>query len=252
MSVVKVSYFSDCLAHLGLYRQARIDAVKETFGDTVELDHRFCMVFGNTAAKIPASWKDKGEYAGFNAHLRHVALQFPTSELHPEVWLKTRPPIEQRAPVHGGGPAMAAGARSGGVPAVVAVGIPLRVFPGLPRHCALGCSMRTGGGAGRRYRRDRTTHPLWHGPCEAGVRLSGRRQDAHRGQPELRPERGAAEALRQCRLPHHRSQHSGIVARAGRRIRPAGVLSDGQAAPYATSSSWRGRARRSGTYSTTM
>ena len=87
MSVVKVSYFSDVLCIWAYIAQARIDAVREKFGDTVELDHRFCMVFGNTAAKIPASWKDKGEYAGFNAHLRHVAQQFPHVELHPEVWL---------------------------------------------------------------------------------------------------------------------------------------------------------------------
>jgi predicted DsbA family dithiol-disulfide isomerase len=97
MSVVKVSYFSDVLCIWAYIAEARIDAVKEKFGDTVELDHRFCMVFGNTAAKIPASWKDKGEYAGFNAHLRHVALQFPHVELHPEIWLKTRPPTSSSA-----------------------------------------------------------------------------------------------------------------------------------------------------------
>ncbi len=97
MSVVKVSYFSDVLCIWAYIAQARIDAVREKFGDTVELDHRFCMVFGNTAAKIPASWKDKGEYAGFNAHLRNVALQFPHVELHPEVWLKTRPPTSSSA-----------------------------------------------------------------------------------------------------------------------------------------------------------
>ena len=97
MSVVKVSYFSDVLCIWAYIAEARIDAVREKFGDNVDLDHRFCMVFGNTAAKIPASWKDKGEYAGFNAHLRHVALQLPHVELHPEVWLKTRPPTSSSA-----------------------------------------------------------------------------------------------------------------------------------------------------------
>ena len=97
MSVVKVSYFSDVLCIWAYIAQARIDAVREKFGDTVELDHRFCLVFGNTAAKVRANWKDKGEYAGFNAHLRHVALQFSHVELHPEVWLKTRPPTSSSA-----------------------------------------------------------------------------------------------------------------------------------------------------------
>ena len=76
---------------------ARIDAVKEKFGDTVRLDYRFCSVFGDTARKITSTWRDKGEYAGFNAHLRTVAQQFPHIEVHPEIWLKTRPPTSASA-----------------------------------------------------------------------------------------------------------------------------------------------------------
>jgi len=79
MSVVKVSYFSDVLCIWAYIAQARIDAVREKFGDTVELDHRFCLVFGNTAAKVRANWKDKGEYAGFNAHLRTSRCSSPMS-----------------------------------------------------------------------------------------------------------------------------------------------------------------------------
>jgi predicted DsbA family dithiol-disulfide isomerase len=97
MSVVKVSYFSDVLCIWAYIAQARIDAVKEKFGDAVRLDHRFCTVFGNTALKIPSTWRDKGEYAGFNAHLRKVALQFPHVEVHPDIWLTTRPPTSTSA-----------------------------------------------------------------------------------------------------------------------------------------------------------
>lgn len=97
MGVVKVSYFSDALCIWAYIAQARIDAVKEKFGDAVRLDHRFCSVFGNTAVKIPTTWRDKGEYAGFNAHLRHVAQQFPHIELHPDIWLTTRPPTSTSA-----------------------------------------------------------------------------------------------------------------------------------------------------------
>jgi predicted DsbA family dithiol-disulfide isomerase len=97
MSVVKVSYFSDVLCIWAYIAQARIDAVKEKFGDTVRLDHRFCSVFGNTALKITTTWRDKGEYAGFNAHLRNVALQFPHIEIHPDIWLTTRPPTSTSA-----------------------------------------------------------------------------------------------------------------------------------------------------------
>ena len=97
MSAVKVSYFSDVLCIWAYIAQARIDAVQEKFGDAVRLDHRFCSVFGNTPLKIPSTWRDKGEYAGFNAHLRSVALQFPHIEVHPEIWLRTRPPTSTSA-----------------------------------------------------------------------------------------------------------------------------------------------------------
>ena len=91
MAVVPVAYFSDILCIWAYVAQARIDAVEEKFGDAVQLDHRFCSVFGDTARKITSTWRDRGEYAGFNSHLREVARRFPHIEVHPEVWLKTRP-----------------------------------------------------------------------------------------------------------------------------------------------------------------
>lgn len=97
MSVVQISYFSDILCIWAYATQARIDAVKEKFGDTIRLDYRFCSVFGDTARKITSTWKDKGDYAGFNAHLRTVARQFPHIEVHPEIWLKSRSPTSTSA-----------------------------------------------------------------------------------------------------------------------------------------------------------
>lgn len=97
MSVVKIAYFSDALCIWAYVAQARIDAVKEKFGDAVRFDYRFCSVFGDTAGKIATTWRDKGEYAGFNSHLRNVALQFPHIEVHPDIWLTTRPPTSTSA-----------------------------------------------------------------------------------------------------------------------------------------------------------
>jgi predicted DsbA family dithiol-disulfide isomerase len=97
MTVVQVSYFSDALCIWAYAAQARIDALKEKFGDTVRLDYRFCSVFGDTAHKITSTWREKGEYAGFNSHLRTVARQFPHIEVHPDIWLKTRPPTSASA-----------------------------------------------------------------------------------------------------------------------------------------------------------
>lgn len=91
MSVVAIKYFSDILCVWAYIAQARIDAIRDKFGDGVRIEHRFCSVFGDTASKIDTAWKDKGGYAGFNAHLRQAAGKFPHVEVQPDVWLSTRP-----------------------------------------------------------------------------------------------------------------------------------------------------------------
>ena len=91
MNEVEITYFSDVLCVWAYISQARVDAVKERFGATVRIKNRFCSVFGDTARKIASTWKDRGGYEGFNSHLRQVAERFPHIEIHPEIWLKTRP-----------------------------------------------------------------------------------------------------------------------------------------------------------------
>lgn len=91
MSVVEIAYFSDVLCVWAYISQARVDAVKEKYGDAIRIEHRFCSVFGDTARKIASTWKDKGGYEGFNSHLREVAERFPHIEVHPDIWMKTRP-----------------------------------------------------------------------------------------------------------------------------------------------------------------
>ena len=91
MNTVEVTYFSDILCIWAYISQARVDEVGRTFGASVRIDHRFCSVFGDTPRKIPTAWKDKGSYEGFNAHLQHVAERFPHVEVHPDLWMKTRP-----------------------------------------------------------------------------------------------------------------------------------------------------------------
>lgn len=91
MSTVKIAYFSDVLCIWAYISQARIDAVNDKFAGGVAIDYRFCSVFGDTEQKVGAGWKAKGGYEGFNAHLREVAQRFPHIELHPDIWLQTRP-----------------------------------------------------------------------------------------------------------------------------------------------------------------
>jgi predicted DsbA family dithiol-disulfide isomerase len=97
MSAVEITYFSDVLCIWAYTSQVRIDAVKAKFGDAVRIKPRFCSVFGDTARKISSTWNDKGGHEGFNSHLRQVAARFPHIEVHPEIWLRTRPPTSASA-----------------------------------------------------------------------------------------------------------------------------------------------------------
>ena len=148
MSAVEVTYFSDVLCVWAYVSQARVNAVKEKFGDTVRIRHQFCSVFGDTARKITTTWNDRGEYGGFNAHLRQVAARFPHIEVHPEVWLKTRPATSTMSTsVYESRPAVGARCRSGAKSVFGKhfrssfVGFPLRIFSRLPGYCTLGCPM---------------------------------------------------------------------------------------------------------------
>ncbi len=99
MSAVEITYFSDVLCVWAYASQARIDAVNEKFADEVRIKHQFCSVFSDTARKIASGWKDKGGYDGFNAHVRKMTERFPHIEIHPEIWLKIRPPTSTSAHV---------------------------------------------------------------------------------------------------------------------------------------------------------
>ena len=91
MGIIEIKYFSDVLCVWAYISQVRIDAIKEKFGEAVRIEHRFCSVFGDTATKINTTWKEKGGYAGFNAHLRQAASKYPHIEVHPGLWLNTSP-----------------------------------------------------------------------------------------------------------------------------------------------------------------
>ncbi|MCI3135294.1 DsbA family oxidoreductase [Phenylobacterium aquaticum] len=88
---VPIDCFSDVLCVWAYLAELRLAAVREAFGDQVQVRYRFCSVFGDTARKIPAAWADRGGYEGFNAHLRHTAETYPEIAVHPDLWLTVRP-----------------------------------------------------------------------------------------------------------------------------------------------------------------
>ena len=91
MPPVPLICFSDVLCVWAYIAELRLAAVRAEFGEQVRIEQRFCSVFGDTARKIPAAWRDKGGYEGFNAHVRHSAAGFPEVTVHPDLWLTVRP-----------------------------------------------------------------------------------------------------------------------------------------------------------------
>ena len=194
MKVAEMTYFSDVLCVWAYVSQARIDAVKAKFGAAVRIDDRFCSVFGDTAGKIASVWKDRGGYHGFNAHLRQVAERFPHVQLHPDLWLTTRP--ASSASAHLFLKAVQLWERETGTDQ----DRPAGVFDQVTRNfrdaffrdgrdiacwetqCAIAAA------AERRYRCGRAAHPRRSCLRAPRGRLPGRRQDADRRQPQLRAE----------------------------------------------------------------
>ena len=156
MDPIDVTYFSDVLCVWAYVSQARMAAVEEKFGDSVRIRHRFCSVFGDTAEKIKLNWKEKGGYEGFNNHLRHVAEKFPHIQVHPDIWLKTRPPSS--ASPHLFLKAVQLWDRESKDFRSNHMGVAQRVLPGLPGYFSLGRPMRDCRRLGRQYRRRRGAH----------------------------------------------------------------------------------------------
>lgn len=88
---VPILYFSDILCVWALIAQPRIDEATKAFGAQVRFEPRFCSIFGDTRRKLEIGWKEKGGYAGFNAHLRHSLEAFPEIKVHPDLWMTVRP-----------------------------------------------------------------------------------------------------------------------------------------------------------------
>lgn len=97
MKAVPIVYFSDVLCVWAYIAQPRVALAKKTYGDRICVEPKFISVFGDTARKIPAAWKDKGGYAGFNDHLHHAVEAFPEFVLHPDLWLTVRPATSNSA-----------------------------------------------------------------------------------------------------------------------------------------------------------
>jgi predicted DsbA family dithiol-disulfide isomerase len=86
-----IVYFSDVLCVWAFFAELRLAEVRRAFGEQVELEYRFCPVFGDVPGKIASAWGSRGGYEGFGDHVRHAAQAFPEVTLHPDLWRNVRP-----------------------------------------------------------------------------------------------------------------------------------------------------------------
>jgi predicted DsbA family dithiol-disulfide isomerase len=88
---ITLTYYSDILCVWAYISQARVDEVSARFPDEVQIDYRFCSVFGDTAHKIGIGWAERGGYTGFGQHLCETVAEFDHIKMHPEIWRHGRP-----------------------------------------------------------------------------------------------------------------------------------------------------------------
>ncbi|WP_017301598.1 DsbA family oxidoreductase [Nodosilinea nodulosa] len=92
MAPIHISYFSDVLCVWAYIAQIRLDELKATFQDNIEIELHFVSVFGNAREKLEKSWRDRGGFQGYSDHIHEVGKKFEHATVHPEIWTSVRPP----------------------------------------------------------------------------------------------------------------------------------------------------------------
>jgi predicted DsbA family dithiol-disulfide isomerase len=91
MAANTVIHYSDILCIWAYAGQPVLTGVAGTFGSEIEIELRYCSVFGDTVRKIDTNWKDRGGFEGYARHVQSVADGFPGVDLHPDTWFSSRP-----------------------------------------------------------------------------------------------------------------------------------------------------------------
>lgn len=91
MKPIRIFYFSDVLCIWAYITQTRLNELKATFQDQIEIEPHFVPVFGNACEKLEAQWRDRGGLQGYSNHIQEVVKKFEHITLHPDVWTKVTP-----------------------------------------------------------------------------------------------------------------------------------------------------------------
>jgi len=91
MKPIRIFYFSDVLCIWAYSSQIRLDELKTTFQDKIEIEYHFVPVFGNAHEKLENGWRDRGGLEGYSNHIQEVANKFDHISVHPDIWTKATP-----------------------------------------------------------------------------------------------------------------------------------------------------------------
>ena len=91
MEPIRIFYFSDVLCIWAYIAQIRLDELKTTFQDKIEIEHHFVPVFGTARGKLENRWRDRGGLQGYSDHVHEVAQKFDYITVHSDIWTKVTP-----------------------------------------------------------------------------------------------------------------------------------------------------------------
>jgi predicted DsbA family dithiol-disulfide isomerase len=96
-SPLVIDYYSDILCVWAWIAQRRIDELEEQWGDKVVLQYHYLNLFGDTAARIEAQWRDRGGYEGFGRHVQESAAPYDSAPVNEVLWKTVRPSTSANA-----------------------------------------------------------------------------------------------------------------------------------------------------------
>ena len=91
MEPIRIFYFSDVLCIWAYIAQIRLNELKTTFQDKIEIEHHFVPVFGTARGKLENRWRDRGGLQGYSDHVHEVAQKFDYITVHSDIWTKVTP-----------------------------------------------------------------------------------------------------------------------------------------------------------------
>jgi predicted DsbA family dithiol-disulfide isomerase len=88
---VRIDYFTDVLCVWAWIAQRRTEELESTWGERIDIRHRYVNVFGNTQVRIGEGWADRGGFEGFRDHVVESAAPYDNARVNPDIWSKVRP-----------------------------------------------------------------------------------------------------------------------------------------------------------------